>query len=596
MSPDDTVQETRNTLLTEMGIQRIVLVDDELEPLEPRRFSESLCDIPEESLKESPHLEQFVVGASTAAARRTQVGEIYDDLEPEDKIEACARLNTLRPEVGEFAKTFRDHFGELPPGVDFREITPSMWAEDTNSFLADAEQTLFIFDLNQSKAGLADDQGARQAATLRKEAAGSYCAILSQEFTGNTEDDVKRLDELAEQHGIDGSSLIPVSKTTLRKDHRELSRRIKWVLLIDTYVDLKAAAREELQRAVDYASEELDQLGPLEFEQVVIRSSLEEGEWPPSTLFRVARIHMDERLLKSTVDGELHDLSNRLTAVADAVDLHPQDGYQKVRELERLDLYTEGEILAAVNAPIAVGDIFERVSNGRLYILLAQPCDLHVRNDGKRGRISRGFLCEIREPNKEAAQDQALGTSPPVISQFRLPVYTEDFEDRAISFLHAHSESFSVLDTCVFSDDGVGRLDLSDPPPEGLVPRWRAHYDRLVDRAESELKTFHRLTETFSEFRELKAARQESVDLERFERKVEKRFMPLAGDGGTKFLPKKDPDEGVIEFDVRRVGRLRTDWSRVALELLYRFQSRDAFEHPLTKGLPEMTDAEDEPL
>ena len=62
--------------------------------------------------------------------------------------------------------------------------------------------------------------------------------------------------------------------------------------------------------------------------------------------------------------------------------------------LQRLERYELAEYLNSHYIPIELGDIFQKMGDSaKRYVLLAQPCDLMVRTDGKRNPfINEGVL------------------------------------------------------------------------------------------------------------------------------------------------------------------------------------------------------------
>jgi hypothetical protein len=118
--------------------------------------------------------------------------------------------------------------------------------------------------------------------------------------------------------------------------------------------------------------------------------------------------------------------------------------------------------------PIELGDIFEKTSGGstKKFILLAQPCDLMIRSDGKRyPEIEHVPLVEV-------------------VSASEQPKYSEEmvyFGENAtekwfVKFKQFHQVRINLMDLCSFNSDGIsvipieGDCDLSLRP--GMLKRF----------------------------------------------------------------------------------------------------------------------------
>ena len=123
--------------------------------------------------------------------------------------------------------------------------------------------------------------------------------------------------------------------------------------------------------------------------------------------------------------------------------------------------------------PIDLGDIF-RIGS-KLFVLLAQPCDLVVRKDGMRNY----------ETNKlrrlAAVAELVVGAETKKESWGQLPFFEETTGRSAfVNFGKAHQVPTAVLDLCAVNRDGSAAIDVEAEAPELLIEPWRVRYAKLL--------------------------------------------------------------------------------------------------------------------
>jgi hypothetical protein len=170
--------------------------------------------------------------------------------------------------------------------------------------------------------------------------------------------------------------------------------------------------------------------------------------------------------------GELEAIAAKLRAVSGiptSSDSFPAP--DSAWTLQREELYERDDHLNKNHLPLELGDIFERVeaNSSKRYIVLAQPCDLMVRGDGKRHpELLRIPLAEVVSSVKKPHCSEEL----PYFDQS--PSKTWYVKLKAIHFVCG-----CILDLCVFNQDGSATLAVDQVVPSGIRPAWKARHSIL---------------------------------------------------------------------------------------------------------------------
>ena len=220
-------------------------------------------------------------------------------------------------------------------------------------------------------------------------------------------------------------------------------------------------------------------------------------------------------------------------------------------KIQRFEIYDPGEELNRFHVPIDLGDIFRFESNGRVYILLAQPCDLMVRGDGLRGYEDK------KHARTAALVELALGGDPKR-RDWELPFYEEETGGSAFAnFSRVHQLPLVVLDLCAVEGDGSATLDLGAECPELLIEPWQRRHEKL--------RAFYAKARD----RYLKLAGHDE----------QTRSLALPGSSSTLKLGATVCGER-LHYGIERILRLRQPWSAALLTEFAQYQARAAFEHP----------------
>lgn len=571
-----TVQETIRQILSGMGIYKVVSVDD-FYTAANSRYAEAVA--------------LFQIARSNPAAE-------YSELIPQEILDASENIWTRRLEafwsealpilrlaiLSELAVTtgYEDLPGDvrdlsilkgLIPEDMFVALSPDDWSRDRDTILAEARgnhRVLCLFDQDLHLAGLPEDAGmtfVHQTLGLR---GGDcvICGLLTQRLGKDAESGEAR--EFASKIGLRLDQFLPLSKERLRGDPMEFADGLKATVLNYARERLSKQITDVTEQATGKAQKQMNDISVYDFEHIVIRSSEEEGIWEPDTLFRLFDIFRYNAFREVALAPEKRESLcgdiERMRAIREikTTDLQPDCPSDRVYQIRHKELFDAAELLNPAHQPIDFGDIF-KVSDRRYYILLAQPCDLVIRSKpamGKRG-VGIATLVQI-QTYADATKD------PKEVSSFRLDYFEEQSGGKTfVKFRTSFQISLDVLDLAVFNDDGRCRISLSDAEKfSTLQLPWRKRFELLRRHYQS----------THEEFQRIPYHR-----VSNYQKKALRHLLLCSDkDIGLDY----NSDNGVFEFDVKRVGRCRTPLSMQMLSAYFSFLSRNPQEHDFAQRRP----------
>ena len=458
----------------------------------------------------------------------------------------------------------------LIPEDMFVAVGPDDWERDRDIILAGAQddyRILCLFDQDLHLAGRSDSAGMTLLQQTLETSGEGYviCGLLTQTISKDAE--LPKAREFASEMGLSLDQFLPLSKDRLRGEPIEFADGLKMTVLNYARERLSKQVTDITLRASENAQQQMNDISVDDFEHIVIRSSEREGVWEPDTLFRLFDLFRYNAFRAMALAPErrlsLYGDIERMRSIRDikTSDLQPDCPSDQVHRIQRAELFDAAELLNPSHQPIDLGDIF-KVGSGQYYILLAQPCDLVVRKNGR--TIDIVTLVQIRT---YAATTEA----PNEVSSFRLD-YFEDQPGKKtfLKFRNSFQVSLNVLDLAVFNDDGQCRISLSDADPERLstlhVP-WRGRFDVLRQRYQS----------THVEFRKVPYQRASN-----YQKKALKHLL-LRSD---KDIDLSYNPNGAFEFAIQRVGRCRAPLSMQILSAYFSFLSRNPQKHDFARRRP----------
>jgi hypothetical protein len=582
------VRVNAGRLLKAIGIKRIVVVDDEY-------YAEEAGSV-EDLLGLCVELDP------TQALSLPSLGDVPFDadygvwsgilLKKWESMMPDLRLNVLRharklvgtgqenptdvvlSDPGGDARVARSLFELLSDLQECSFVTLSLgrWRRDREEYLGDpvaALETLFLFDRDFRRENASADEGL----VLVREVQGrgvAICGLIT--HTVNLGAEHAAWNELAGEHGLDRNRFVVIAKQRLAEDGGaepySFLRMVRLAALSSRCASMKKAAWKIFEDSVAAAREVMERVSVLDFDQIVLASSRREGVWEPDTLFRVFSVFMRQearRRLHEDSDAGIPakvEEARRISSIpveAEAVIGREPPCAEAIR-VHRFELFESGEILNGHHLPIDLGDILED-SKGQRFILLAQPCDLMVRPNGRRAYDDK---CT----RQVALAELTVKANPQEIKQGRAEIawYVETTGASGyVDFAKSHDVRLAILDLCVLTADGSAAIDVQGECPVGLIEPWLKHFEGLKKLFSGALQGYY------------------DLEKKNVAAKLKKLALPAAS-LSAKF--EVHVDGKVVKYDVRRVGRLNQPRAGALLTSFAQYRSRAAFEHDLDHRSP----------
>lgn len=434
-----------------------------------------------------------------------------------------------------------------------RTLSLAEWNSSKEQFFrADLPKTLFLMDENFSRESASDKEGLRLIREIFQAAPeeNTMCALLSHNYA--VAGIHQQWSDLCEQEHLPKSRFVLIPKTLLKDDPVGFARLLKLAVLNSACTALIEMTSQLLASARNKATERLKAIDIYELDQIIFRSSDYEGVWEPDTLFRLFTLfHRDEAKSTAKNDLRLRELTDKIRVVS----LIPTDSetapVYEAWKTQRLEFYEEGDYINPIHLPLEAGDVFQRVgSSSKQYILLAQPCDLMVRNEGKRHyTINEGLLAEI---NSNAGDKE---------SSAELMYYDPTGEKHFwVDFRRTVTVKLCCLDLVVFQADGSAKLEVGEACPASVIPTWKQRHQILSQELERKSDSYQELIKN------------------NVAHKVAENYIFTISNVKV-FNWKFDPKKKAILYDFRRVRRLRQPRAAALLAHYSNYAARQAFEH-----------------
>ena len=446
--------------------------------------------------------------------------------------------------------------------LDFVPLSLGEWQDQADGYLSDdkAGETLLLFDRDFSaeQAG-AENEGLKQ---IQKAQSGNvgYCGLVT--HTVALQEEYDAWISLSEKHSLIPDKFVVIAKDRLKSDppdYHGFLAMLRLAALSGRYGHVKSKAWSIFESSLDVAKSAMERLSVLDFDRMVFASSREESVWEPDTLLRVfgilmrrearSRLHTDEEFLRAV------ETARRVSDAPDRVAKALEGDGDSIEALEtqRFEIYESGVELNRFRTPIGLGDIFQIGPDGKLCILLAQPCDLVVRKCGKR--------------NYETSKLRRMATVAELVrgkktkreSWGRLPCFEEETGKHAfVNFGKVHQLPLAVLDLCAVNEDGSAAINASAEVPDGLIEPWKKRYKKLQ-------RIFCEALEMHAELTD-KAINDETAALALPGSSITLDVVPVAS-------------AMTLRYELRRTMSLRQPWSGALLTEFAQYQARAAFEH-----------------
>lgn len=563
------VSQRLSALFAELHIVKVVLVDDRLEiVLDAALVSRIVGENEDARAAAGPFFANIDLSDSNEYLPE-QVAAILNGFSGNQRDALAAALSPFSQEAAD-ANVPTNLTALMPADFPIEYLTPAKWESRQEALLAECTPTarsLFLFDqqLGDGAEGTAIISSLAQT-DLAAFGARWFCGLLS--HTLNKGDEVKAWRELSDEKHLALKLFMPISKQNLNDGTAFYGAVYRTV--INIYAEkMKDLALGAFGRAMNDALTEFRDLDPIDFEHIIAKSSEDEGVSELETLMRVYSIVQRDRIKKELLDQErLNNFlqeARTVKKVADVGRTLSDEASKRLAKLRSKELYEDPELINQFRDPLRNGDLFE-VGGGaglKLWVLIAQPCDLMVRSTGKRA-FENNFKVAVLARVKQGA----LGSPPQTKPGFGFELARLDHDGQqaaSVVFTQAAPIALEILDLAVLRADGKCELETNDeaPNPEFSSMAW----DRRAERLHKSFKDIATKIEN---------VRQADGD----ERAKEyASFLLPAASPDAAFRKYGEYANGRFSYAIKRAGRVREPFATSLLAAFSRYLSRDAYEH-----------------
>ncbi|WP_276378917.1 hypothetical protein [Flavobacterium sp. H4147] len=495
-------------------------------------------------------------------------------------------------------------------GERIKLMTPDEWVKDKYQIIKELEEgkkALCLFDYEfQSGNALVEGRNGAQLAKLLIEEEGCteriVCGIFSHKFTEEEEDEYR--EKYSTDYDIEEHKFYTISKRRFAFDPQisGFAEGVKNLLLLPYVEQLKTESLNVLEDSNIRAGNRIKKMTPKTFNQIIQKSSLKEGVWEISTLFRLYGILSKEENYNMIADPVVRQKFNDSIKNIREIDLK-DTGYnssvpnQQLTELRNSELYLSGDVINNLHLPLTNGDIFE--IKGKEYILLVQPCNLALRakdeNCGKRDyNYDVGMLIPLRSIPKD-----------------KLNVTMEEVKiaENSDQFCVAYFPSFqivslNILDLSVFNVEGRTLINFNQSTLTNDVihSSWLKRYEYIykgLSSYETKIIEFKTVKDNLllsinkkrgelqnADAGEKDALKQEIGILQSHLNNTEKNIYEIHDlvKFGIKCSGLYDDKERVLDMNIKRVRHYKSPHSDDLLQKFMLYLSRNAFEHDFTNS------------
>lgn len=371
-----------------------------------------------------------------------------------------------------------------------------------------------------------------------------YCGIFS--YTFKIEDEIDKREQIKDK--LDEGYFYPISKDRLQKieDVDLFVDGIKNLLLIKQLEKLKKESINIFNKSFSSAIERIKKITPPIFNNIILKTSEEEGLWEVKTLFRLADILIDSETKKTIKEESIRNEFNGCIDEIKKIDRLFENKYKyhndQIKQLIKEEAFYDGELINPTYTALDNGDIFS--IGDKEYILMCQPCNLALRPNGERSRqLESAFLVEIRI----CSDKEKCG-----IFKEKL----KGFSDDKFAILTSYKVcNLALLDLVVYNEDGIAKINIKEKESVGVFQEnWKKRYDKI--------------SKIFKNYADVLDALIVIPDGNVGKKTLEKHVFSPPCLRDLKIENKTKYEDGCFTFPIKRLGNYKAPYSS---DLLYKF-------------------------
>ena len=554
-------------LIEKRNIKRIVYVDNEFEI---DIYKESIKLYLRENISDTSIEWPFPIEAGIEYAMEA-CNQWLDDNSNNDCISQFIKERKIKRGTHEIEKILNDI---LPPEI-LHCITPSEFKEqyiDNPIYTpTETEQMVVLMDkyLDEDDA----NSGMRLLSPFKNKEYVA-CGLFSNKFQIH--------DEINNWNDCDNAkNIYPLSKHRVAEDGKDFLLGLRNVVWLRQISDIKGQILDLYNNAFENTRKDLDSLDPASFDWAIIKSSAHEGCWEFDMMKRIMQLLLNRHVEKLMTEGKdfhrIQELTQILKKISDFPQCEDTPNSELLKDYYKSEVYADISYVNNTYSQIANGDIFEIEGKGE-YMLCCQPCNLELRKDASRKSSEFVYLLPIEktfiltEDNLEQRKKQNKQLYRSLLHQL------SNEESMCVNLATNVRINPRILDLVSYNKEGLAVIDIN---------KDKEHINDSHIMQANMLTHYHKIYSTICNQVKLcrKIASLPKDALERGEKQSLLKMLKKPFEMASEKLITVDcnPDTGIINFKIKRIGRYKEPFSQIVLIDFMNYLSRQALPNDFSK-------------
>ena len=554
-------------LIEKRNIKRIVYIDNEFEI---DIYKESIKLYLRENISDTSIEWPFPIEAGIEYAMEA-CNQWLDDNSNNDCISQFIKERKIKRGTHEIEKILNDI---LPPEI-LHCITPSEFKEqyiDNPIYTpTETEQMVVLMDkyLDEDDA----NSGMRLLSPFKNKEYVA-CGLFSNKFQIH--------DEINNWNDCDNAkNIYPLSKHRVAEDGKDFLLGLRNVVWLRQISDIKGQILDLYNNAFENTRKDLDSLDPASFDWAIIKSSAHEGCWEFDMMKRIMQLLLNRHVEKLMTEGKdfhrIQELTQILKKISDFPQCEDTPNSELLKDYYKSEVYADISYVNNTYSQIANGDIFEIEGKGE-YMLCCQPCNLELRKDASRKSSEFVYLLPIEktfiltEDNLEQRKKQNKQLYRSLLHQL------SNEESMCVNLATNVRINPRILDLVSYNKEGLAVIDIN---------KDKEHINDSHIMQANMLTHYHKIYSTICNQVKLcrKIASLPKDALERGEKQSLLKMLKKPFEMASEKLITVDcnPDTGIINFKIKRIGRYKEPFSQIVLNDFMNYLSRQALPNDFSK-------------
>lgn len=443
-------------------------------------------------------------------------------------------------------------------GINIHCIAPEQYIEQIREKLEgipQEENILFLVDKELN--GHADSN---RIVDFLRSIPNKYIALFSETF--QPEEEISTW--LNDNHPKD---VYPLAKQRL--DNDSFVEGVRNVIWLKDISSLKIRTIDLLQDSIKKVTKKLESIDPSTFDKTIMDVSKDEGCWEFETLYRIILSMLNQEVQEYMIADEnfahFQEITHNIRNIKETlpnIQNNPIDK-EKIQSIQESEWYYSGNYLNSVFSPIQNGDIF--TIGQKKYMLLCQPCNLAVRDQGKRSHdLDYAYLIPIRNTNEIKIYQEEIKTLSP--------------NRECADFTNCKRISLDLLDLVSYNEEGISKIDIN-------VAEIQDYRKNILQQ--NMLRRYHKVWKKINKYYQVYKSIQDSP-MGRIEKEICLNFLKRPyemGDSTLVKVPIHTANNSIFSFSIQRISRYKEPFVQDLLQKFMRYLSRPGF-------APQLTDTE----